>query len=157
MSEKFDDTYVKKLREENAKWRNQVRELEAQNETAEVQVELAKQGIVADPRWVSVNEGQSVEDAVSKMKEEYPHLAQTVTPTTEKVDVLDFELELPVEKPKVKPLAPATQLSTTPKPARATRINSRNIAEIRKDPVARSKIRDAYRGLLLRSSNQGES
>lgn len=149
----FDESYVKKLREENASWRTKCRELEAQTHAAEVDSELVRQGLKADPSWVQIEEGQSVADAVKALAEQHPHLQSKVMPDV--VSDLDFT---PVARPmSVKPIQPSTQRSTTPKPATATRITTRNISEIKKDPVARAKVRDFYRDLLKSNSNQRET
>lgn len=156
MSEQFDAEYVKKLREEAAKWRTQCRELEAQQKNSVVQVELAKRGIQADPSWVRVEDGQDVGEAIDALVAQYPHLGPAKQAVTDS-DPLDFLLE-EAPKPRMtpKPIAPSTPQSTTPKPARAARITKRNINEIRKDPKARAKVRDLYRDLLAKGSNQGE-
>ena len=146
----FDEAYVKKLREENASWRTKVRELEAQQNNSVVQVELAKRGVEADPSWVTIEEGKTVEDAVDTLLETYPSL-QTKTVEEEPL----FDTEEPV-RTTVKPLSPSEHKTTTPKPHSPTRITSRNLKEIRDDPKARAKVRSLYRDLLARGSNQGE-
>lgn len=153
MSE-FSEEYVKKLREEAASWRTKCRELEAQQHMTQVEAELAKRGIQADPRWVSMEEGQTVGEAIDALVASYPSLQ---TKTVEEPQGFDLDFA-PEPKPRVtpKPVAPSAPQSTTPKPARVNRINSRNIAEIRKDPQARAKVRDLYRSMLQRGSNQGE-
>lgn len=148
----FDADYVKKLREEAASWRTRCRELEAAQHNAQVEIEFARRGIQADPTWVKVEEGQTIEEAVGTFVEQYPHLK-----VQESVDIPDIEDEqLPVVRSTPKPIAPSTPRSTTPKKARSTRINQRNISEIRKDPKARAQVRDLYRDLLTKGSNQGE-
>lgn len=149
----FDETYVKKLREEAASWRTKCRELETQTHEAEVSKELMKQGVNANPNWVSVEEGQSVEDAVKNLVSEHPHLQQKDVEIVE--PMLDFD-SIPSKPTTPKPLRPSTQGSNNPKPHRETRISSRNIEEIRKDPQARAKVRDFYRELLKSKSNQQE-
>lgn len=148
----FNEEYVKKLREEAAGWRTKCRELEAQQHNVQVEAELAKRGIQADPGWVSMEEGQSIGEAIDALVARYPSL-QT-KPADESTD-LDLTPE-PIKKTTPKPMAPSTPRSTTPKPVRTARINHRNIKEIRKDPVARGKVRELYRDLLRQGSNQGE-
>jgi len=150
----FDEAYVKKLRDEAAKWRVKAKELETQQHTSVIEVELAKQGIKADPTWVTVEEGQSVEDAVGALAASYPSL-QKIEEVVQVEPDFDFT---PETKPKVLPkvLSPSSPQSNVPKPVRATRITQRNIKEIRKDPKARAKVRDAYRAMLAQGSNQGE-
>lgn len=146
----FDKEYVAKLREENAKWRNKYRELEAQNGKSAVETELTKRGIQANADWVTVEEGQSVGDAVDALVASYPSLQTHVTSG----DDFDLTPDEPKQKMTPKVIAPSTQQSTQPKPVRNGRITDRNIAEIRKDPKARSKVRDLYRDLLQQGSNQ---
>lgn len=149
----FDTEYVKKLREEAASWRTKYRELEAQQATNAVSLELAKRGIQADPTWVKLEEGQEIGDAIDSLVEQYPHLQPTTQSVVEEQN--DSWLQ-PEPKPRVtpKPVAPTSPRSTTPKPARTARITKRNIAEIKKDPKARAKVRDLYRELLQQGSNQ---
>lgn len=151
----FSEDYVKKLREENASWRTKCRELETQQHNSVVQVELAKRGIEANPDWVTVTEGQSVVDAVDALVASYPSL-QKGEVTQDDPEVFDFTPEEPRVKLTPKPLSPSTPKSNIRKPVRDARITTRNIQEIRKDPKARSKVRDAYRAMLQRGSNQGE-
>ena len=148
----FDEAYVKKLRDENASWRNKVRELEAQQHRSVIEVELAKRSVVANPDWVSIEEDQTAIEAVDSFLTQYPHLV--IDQNTPDLDDNEYDLDEPRKTPK--PLPPSHPRSNTPKPAMDTRISSRNIAEIRKDPKARAKIRSQYRALLKVGSNQGE-
>jgi len=152
----YDEDYVKKLREEAAGWRVKYRELETQNERTTVEAELAKRGIKADPNWVSIEQGQSVGDAIDNLVEQYPHLkAEPIT--NEPGDDLLLDLTpAPKQRTMPKPIAPSSQNTTNPKPVKSARITSKNITEIRKDPQTRAKVRDLYRELLTRGSNQGE-
>lgn len=143
----FNEEYVKQLREENAKWRTKVRELEAQQHQVQVEAELVKRGIQADPGWVQMEEGQSVGEAIDALVAKYPSLQ------SKQVEEPLFDQE-PEPKHVPKPMAPSNPRTNTPKPARTQRITSRNIAEIRKDPKARAKVRDRYRQMLVKGSNQ---
>lgn len=146
----FDEGYVKKLREEAASWRTKCRELETQVNSAEIDKELSLQGLKADPSWVQVEEGQSVRDAVEALAAQHPHLQEERV-----VHDPAPELDYPTPKPTTpRPLRPSTPNSNSPKPYKANRITSGNISEIKKDPVARSKVRDLYRSLLKSNSNQ---
>lgn len=149
----FDEAYVKKLRDEAASWRTKFRELEAQQSKNLVEVELAKQGLQADPGWVNIEEGQSVEDAVAAFATKYPHLKKQESRSVS-VDENDFDFTPQPPKTAPKPLTPTNPNTNIPKPVKATRITGKNINEIKKDPVARAKVRDAYRALLQKSSNQ---
>lgn len=153
----FTEEYVKQLREEAAKWRTKVRELEAQQSSSTISLELAKRGIQADPSWVHVEEGQELGEAIDALVAKFPHLKQQEKQSKVEVsDPLDFVLES--EKPRMTPkvISPSSPKSTTPQPARTAKISSRNIGEIKKDPQARAKVRDLYRELLKKGSNQGE-
>jgi len=135
--ETFDAAYVKQLREENASWRSKVRELEAQSE---VQVELARRGIQADPTWVQMKPGQNVEDAVTDLINKHPQLTKPAETVQETVQ---------------RPLVPKAIQSGTGNPINPDKpFHERNVQEIKKDPVARAKLRDLYRAQLAASSNQ---
>lgn len=151
----FTEEYVKQLREENAKWRTKLRELEVEQQKTQVETELAKRGIQADPSWVTLEEGKTIGESVDALVTRFPNLGKQQAAAT---DTDDLDLFVAPEPKKVtpKPIAPSTPASTTPKPARVNRISSRNIAEIRKDPQARAKVRDLYRSVLQQGSNQGE-
>lgn len=144
----FDADYVKKLREEAAGWRTKYRELEVQGVYKDVQLELVNQGIKADPTWVELKEGQSVTDAIKDLVSKHPHLAETsVTPTL-----------TPTELPEVKKVQPPHVMRVTePKTeVPSNPLHERSVEEIKKDPVARSRLRDLYRAKLLAASNQPE-
>lgn len=142
----FDAEYVKKLREEAASWRTKYRELEVQGTYKDVQVELANQGIKADPTWVTMKEGQCVSDAVKDLVSEHPHLAPSVAPSPPVVQPTDVPRR--VQAPHVMNTThPKTEVPSNP-------LHERSVEEIKKDPVARSKLRDLYRAKLAASSNQ---
>lgn len=142
----FDAEYVKKLREEAAGWRTKYRELETQGLYKDVQVELANQGIKADPTWVEIKEGQSVTDAVKDLVSKHPNLAPVEVPT---VPVLSPTQDPHrVQAPHVMSVThPKTEVPSNP-------LHERSVEEIKKDPVARSRLRDLYRAKLAASSNQ---
>lgn len=142
----FDKEYVTKLREEAAQWRTKFRELEANGLYKDVEVEMAKRNIKADPTWVEVKEGQSVSDAVDALVAQHPHLSTTTVTTTTTED------EPSVRRPQT-PRVMATGSRVHPETP-ANHLQDRTPAEIKKDPVARSKLRDQYRALLAASSNQ---
>lgn len=143
----FDEKYVKQLRDEAAGWRTKYRELEAQGLYKDVEVELAKRNIKADPTWVEVKEGQTISQAVDSLVEQHPHLASAPapTPTNEKVTP---EVRRP-QAPRAMSTGTHSHSDTPDNPMR-----DRSLDEIKKDPVARAKLRDLYRGLLEKSSNQ---
>lgn len=142
----FDEKYVKELREENAKWRTKFRELEANELYKDVEVEFAKRGIAADPTWVQVEEGQSVTDAVEALVAKHPNLVSQSTQSTTQ-EVTEPTVRRPTA-PRV--MSPGGKHSDTP----ANPLHERSMTEIKKDPVARSRLRDLYRDLLASTSNQ---
>lgn len=142
----FDKEYVTKLREEAAQWRTKYRELEAQGLYKDVQLEFAKRGIEADPSWVVIAEGQSIKDAVDGLVAKHPNLSAP-TPVAPTLPIENTSVRR-VQVPSVMSAGPAN--SDTP----PTPFKDRSPAEIKKDPVARSKLRDQYRALLASSSNQ---
>jgi hypothetical protein len=147
----FDAEYVKQLREEAASWRTKYRELEAQVADNSLTVELAKQGIKAEPSWVQVADGQSIAEAVAMFGERYPQL-KMAEPSNSTPSPSDTVAPPRARTPKSVP--PTVPNTTVPAKAPADRITSQNINEIKKDAVARAKLREQYRALLASTSNQ---
>lgn len=153
----FDADYVKKLRDEAAQWRTKCRELEGQVAFTQIDAELNKRGIKADPRWVEVEEGKSISEAVDALVEKHPHLK-----ATEPV-VQETQTETTVKttgSPSVRPMPPKPLVSpqtntNAPGTSASGVLKDRSFGEIKKDPVARAKLRDLYRSLINQSSNQG--
>lgn len=141
----FDAEYVKKLREEAAEWRTKYRELESQSAYKDVSVELARRGVKADPSWIAIEDGQSIADAVESFVGKYPQLAATpqtpatTTPTHEK-------RTLRPSPPPVVTGSPNTNAANVSASGEA--LGERSVAEVKKDPVARAKLRDTYRALI---------
>lgn len=133
----YSQEYVEKLRKEAAEWRTKFRELENKSVTSELQAELAKRGIKADPSWVKINEGMSASDAVENFAAQYPHL---VGQQTQENQPRAPRVEAPGNSSN-------SNLPTNPN-------QGRSLDEIKKDPVARSQLRDRYRQLIAQSSRQ---
>lgn len=140
----YSADYVKSLRDEAASWRTKLRELETKYNELETKVkadytantigkELEKRGVKADPTWVKVEEGMSPEQAVDKFLKDYPHLQLTSDDSF-------------VPKPTKKPMRPNTANSNIENTAVS------ELDAIKKDPIARNKVRDLYRGLLAQSA-----
>ncbi len=147
----FSSDYVKQLREENAKWRTRVRELEGKTTELEVASELGRQNIQAEPQWVSVGEGESVKEAVERFKTKYPNLISTPEPTKEEPPSPMDVIKKKVQTPGVRPTSPdKTQINEKQGPAEL--LKHRQLEEIKKDPNARAEMRDHYQQLLR---NQG--
>lgn len=145
--QEFDNKYVSELRSEAASWRTKYRELEAQIAYKDVEVELAKRGVSADPSWVTIQENQSVSEAVNELIAKHPNLNTTTTPDAP---------EAP-ETRVIKPRAPAAiQAGPTNSNVPPNPMASRSVDEVKKDPKARSQLRDHYRSLIRRESNQSE-
>lgn len=142
----FSREYVEKLRSEAAQWRTKYRQLEA---SSEITQEFSKRNITADPSWVKVKEGMTVSDAVDDLVAQYPHLASgNAQDNTQTVHPEVFEPRTNKSVPKA--MSPQNQNTNTPKdPSKG-----RSLEEIKKDPVARSALRDNYRELLRQQSNQ---
>lgn len=149
--EVFDKEYVSQLRAEAAKYRTQARDLESKLEgyskldaeikAVRVENELAKRGVVADPRWVSLNDGDDPSSAVDSFLEKYPHLKpQSEAPS----------------QPKIRENAPEPLKgsSNQPTPQRSSgAFQGRSVDEIRQDPAARRNLSDLYKELLARESH----
>lgn len=138
----YSQEYVEKLRREAADWRTKYRDLESKTVYSSVEVELQKRGVKADPKWVEVNDGMSAADAVENFVAKYPHLMSGPTNTVEP------------QRPQ-KPNLPQAQGGGTPNtnlPSNPSQ--GRSLEEIKKDPVARSQLRDRYRQLIQQQSRQ---
>ena|ERR1044072_6964249 len=153
--ELFDKDYVTSLRQESAKYRTQVRELEsqladysrleAQINAVRIENELIRRGISADPGWIAMREGEDPATAVDSFLERYPQLAVEIKAEEEKK-----------KKNMPKSLPPQENKTNTPGPQAAGFLGDRSLEEIKKDPVARDTLRDVYRDMLRRNSHQGE-
>lgn len=151
--ESFDKEYVKSLRAEAARYRTELKEtkqeldqyktLETQIHTVRIENELIRRGINANPEWVEFNSGMSPSQAVDNFLEKFPQFVGGVSEP---------------EKPEAKKVPKAI----SPNPNKANKevqfptgiLATRNLDEIKKDPIARNNIRDLYRDLLRTSSNQ---
>jgi hypothetical protein len=145
----FSREYVEGLRQEAAGWRTKVRDLESQLKGNDIVLELARQGVAADPSWVQVGEGMTVETAVHDLVARYPHLKgqptnQTPTPVQDN-RVVNRPL---ANTPKAQQPGPAmTNVPVDPN-------KGMSLKEIKADPVARAQLRDRYRSLLKQASRQ---
>lgn len=141
----YSADYVKTLRDENASWRTKLRELEVKHAELENKIkvdtvantigkELEKRGVKADPSWVKVSEGMTTEQAVDKFLKDYPHL------------VPKEEITTSPKKQNINPMRPNSHDTNIENTAKS------ELGAIKHDPIARSKVRDLYRGLLAQNS-----
>lgn len=148
----FSEEYVKQLREEAAGWRVKYRELEQSQKLLEVKAELDKRGIKADPSWIKVSDGQSVELAVETLLKEYPHLKpepEGNDANPEPDDTISKIIKKKVEIGKMpKPTSPdpASYGHETSSPHET--LKTRQLDEVKKDPRARALLRKQYRNML---------
>lgn len=160
-SEGYSKEYISELRSEAAHWRTKFRETEKQLETYaqaeqeyilndKVSQHLEKKGIKdVDPTWVDVQDGQDVSDAVDSFLEKHPRFK--VDPGEEAVPQLPQGDRVPGTHPPVPSQKPmATE-------QRNTNIGNytKDYATIKQDPIARTKLRELYRGLLSQQQNTG--
>lgn len=144
----FSQDYVKELRQENASWRTKVRDLEQQLRFTEIKTELLKHGADVNPKWVDVDEGQSVRDAVNTFLAEYPQFISN----NNNISTTNKE---PTFKKVTKPEQASKSDSNHPGPKPNNgNYGGRSLNEIKKDPKARASLRDQYRQLLAQQSNQ---
>jgi hypothetical protein len=149
----YSEAYVKELRDENAAWRVKVREVEGKQKLIEINMLLKERGIKADPKWIELKEKESIEEAVDRFSEQYPHL---------KVDDNSIpgggeDIIAGIIKKRVGPGKTPKPLTNMPDKNRSSDTNSdilrtRQIDEIKKDPKARALLRQEYRSLL---ANEG--
>lgn len=145
----FSAEYVKQLREENASWRKKVRELEATQTVYEVGLELARRNVEADPAWVTMAEGQSVQEAVESFVERYPRLV-----ITNGAPHMAHE-ETPAPRTAApSPMAPQAKQMNTPGPQAGGLLAHRTLEEIKADPGSRKVLREQYQEALRASSHQ---
>jgi hypothetical protein len=145
--ETFDADYVAKLRNESAKYRSRVRDLEStlgekkdlESQIAQVRVEneLVRRGITADPSWVKVEDGD-IASAVNRFVEQYPQFQVT---DSQEEEPSPRRLEMPVSLP------PEPNKANTPGPP-PKGYGGRSVEEIKNDPTARQRLTETYRGML---------
>lgn len=154
----FSQEYVAELRRENAHWRNKLRDVETvvqQYQQAEkdyqindrISKELTERGLTdVDPVWVDVGDGQDINKAVDAFLEKHPRF---------KVGLED-PFPAPADKEEH---APARGKVTPPMSVERKNTNvskyPSDYQSMKKDPMARSKLRDLYRGLLSAQQNTG--
>ena len=149
----FSAEYVAELRQENASWRTKFQEMKG---AIEVNAELARCNIKADPSWVKVQEGQTVKEAVKQLMKDHPHLVVQATPEveTDQVEPDDVHSQLMAQLKQTQAPVARDPKTTTPKKTSQQILKERNMAEIKKDPVAREALRQYYRELLQNGSHQ---
>ena len=141
----YSPEYIKNLRDEAATWRLKLRETEAKVQELTNTIngervantvgrELERRGIKCDPSWVKLEEGVTPEKAVDKFLKDYPQFAQAA--------------EVPI-LPKNKNLRP---MGANMPDSNIENTAKSELDAIKKDPIAREKLRDLYRGLLAKSS-----
>jgi len=151
--ETFDADYVKSVRQEAAKYRNQNKDLrselegfkglEAQIGAIRIENEFIRRGISAEPQWVQVQEGESPSQAVDTFLAKYPQFGNGSS---------EGSLEETKVEPKDFPAAMPPKPTNTSHEPRA-----RDLDSIRNDPAAKTNFTDLYRDLLRSSSNQIDS
>jgi len=140
----FSADYIKELRDEAASWRTKFREQEQKTTTLEAEVgklvkehtlgtELAKRNLNVDPSWITLEEGKSPKEAVDAFLEKYPQFSSEGAGSPE-----------PEPKPNQgrRPMTPQRPNSNVP------RFANSDYESVKKDPIARAKLRDHYRSLL---------
>ena len=142
----YSAEYIKNLRDEAATWRLKLRESEVKVTELETTIkgervantvgrELEKRGLKCNPSWVKLEDGVTPEKAVDKFLKDYPQWAQSA-----EVPIL------PNRNKNLRPMGanlPDSNIENTAKS---------ELDAIRKDPIAREKLRSLYRGLLAKSS-----
>lgn len=143
----FSPDYVKELREEAASWRTKYRETETKVQTLEqsiaqltsgskVKEEISKRGLKINPDFIKLDKDGDAAKAVDKFLEDYPQFAVESTQQVIK----------PVKK-GIKPIA-GEKTNTNNNPAQKG-----NIMDVKKDPLARAKLREQYRSMLGHGDN----
>lgn len=154
--ESFDKDYVKSLRAEAAKYRTELKEtrleldqyktLEKQIHTVRIENELIRRNVKANPEWIEFNSDMSPSQAVDNFLEKFPQFVDGVS---------EPEKAEPKKVPKAISPNPNTASKESSYPSGV--LGTRDLNEIKKDPIARNNIRDLYRDLLRTSSNQKDN
>lgn len=148
----YSADYVKELRDEAAGWRTKLRETEdklnklqadidSKNKQNTIQDVLSKKGMTGiNPKWIEIGDGMTPEQAVDKFVKDYPHLF-TQKPSD---DFTSKDTGTP--RSNYRPMVPNYDNSNV------ENTDKSELKAIKKDPIARSKLRDHYRSLLNKSS-----
>lgn len=149
----FSEDYVKELRSENASWRTKVRDLETKMSRMEMDMQLQKGmqelGIVAEPNWINVKEGQNVREALEEFAAKYPQL-------TSQGQVQTQEASATPEKPSIHSMKMSQTNSNNPGPSAGGSLVKKSLQEIKQDPKLRRVLTEQYKSLLDASSHQNE-
>jgi hypothetical protein len=154
--ESFDKDYVKSLRAEAAKYRTELKEtkeqlnqyqtLETQIHAVRIENELIRRGVDAKPEWVEFQPDMSPSQAVDNFLEKFPQFSGGVSETP-KAEV----------KKVPKAISPNPNTASKEAPFPSGNLGTRDLNELKQDPMARNNIRDLYRDLLRTSSNQKDN
>jgi len=144
----YSAEYVKSLRDEAASWRTRLRETETEvsnlkQTISKIQLdntigeELEKRGLNINPGWINVEEGITPDKAVDKFLKDYPQLAGPTENIVPNRDIPNMNR---------KPMVPSNTNSNIENTAK------HELDAIRKDPIAREKLRGLYRSMLAQNS-----
>ena len=155
----FSEKYVRSLREEAASWRVKCRDMETKMSLNSIKSELNKRGIKADPSWIKVNEGQTVDTAIEVLLKDYPHLAvESEGNETQELDPLSEIINKKVEVGKMpKPSKPDPKSYGHESKAPNQSLKHRQINEIKEDPKARALLREQYRTMLSTEGHRSQT
>ncbi len=82
--------------------------------------------------WIKIGEGQSVEQAVEQFTKDYPQMATETGPQNAAPQTYGTQKPMGTEKPNTNNAG----------------VNTTELQAVRKDPVARARLRDQYRSML---------
>lgn len=145
----YSSEYVKELRDEAAGWRTKLRDTEDRLNKLTIDIENSKkQSTVSEilsqrgakgvkPSWIEVEEDGNAETAVDNFLKEYPQFTQ--------------KDEFVPNSQKKNRAAPPMKTQRDNSNIENTEISE--LSAIKKDPIARAKLRDLYRGLLAQNSS----
>jgi hypothetical protein len=137
----YSAEYVRELREEAASWRTKFRETEARVKTLEesiagnertssIKAELIKRNLEIDVDLIKLEQGEKADQAVDRFLKKYPQFGKPAG-----------------KEPTRRPMTPEKQNTNTP------HVFDEDYEAVKKDPVARTKLRELYRGMLTNGSN----
>jgi len=152
----YSADYVRELRDEAASWRTKLRDSETKYQTLEKSVqeatvkatlgeELSKRGVKVNPEWIKIGQGQTTAQAVDLFLKEYPQFAAG---NTDDGDVITAQAADTTPDPRSQ-----QRPQTTKKANSNVQVGKvSDLQAIKKDPVARAKVRDLYRSLVANQS-----
>jgi len=152
----YSAEYVKSLRDEAASWRTKLRDVELiaktneekaiqleasiakQNINSSINAELKSRSLEIDPDFIKLEKDQSPKDAVDNFLKKYPQFG------------------IVKDVPPVPPVKGKIPMPPNPQNSNVENVNISELSSIKKDPIARAKLRELYKGLLAHNAGTSQ-